>query len=80
MIRKYPLQCYRLDGASNAVVATEERTGKYSGAVVELDGRQVPHGVGTFKTSTGYMWTGMRGSRPHHKPVTRLPSLSYCHW
>ena len=53
MIRKYLLQCYRLD-AANIAVATEERKGKYAGAVEELDGRQVPHGVGTFKTSHGF--------------------------
>lgn len=57
MIRGYLLQCYRLDAGNNAV-ATVERKGKYSGAATELDGRQVPHGVGTFKTSTGYIWTG----------------------
>ena len=57
MIRKYPLRCYRLD-ENNVAQATVQRIGKYSGQVAESDGRQVPHGKGTFKTSTGYVWLG----------------------
>ena len=58
-----PIQSYRLDETGGAVAAEPRRRGKYTGHVRYIDGpdgmRPVPHGTGTFKTTTGYVWTGV---------------------
>ena len=69
VIRKFQLQTYRLGptatGAATgaAVAITPRRQGKYTGQVCYTDGpngmRPIPHGIGTFKTTTGYGWTGL---------------------
>lgn len=69
VLRRFPLQCYRLDGLG-VVTPAQQRVGKYSGNVRRrADGDEVPHGKGTFKAGTGYTWTGRWEDGLPHDPL-----------